>query len=540
LHERLTERFGDRRTSVLMRRLRENAMLETEIGKSGEVVVEGHTIGRLDGFMFAPEASAGGSDAKALHAAAQKALAGEIDARAVRLSQAPDQQFVLASDGAVRWLGDVVGKLAAGEDVLRPRLRVIADEHLSGAPRDSVQTRLDLWLKNHVEKLLAPLFTLVAADDISGISRGVAFQLVEALGVLERQKVAEEVKGLDQPARATLRKHGVRFGAYHIYVPALLKPAPRALAAQLWALKHGEPENKGLDALQQLAASGRTSIPVDKAIDKTLYRTVGYRVCGERAVRVDILERLADLIRPAFAWREGAPGVKPAGAIEGSGFIVSPAMTSLTGASGEDFASILRSLGYRMERRPKPAAAPPQTDVTSTEAENVPPSEPAPSVVPEILPAATEPAPEPPPAVATDASPAEPPPAAAMEAASAEQPQAVEEPEFIEVWRPGRSDERRSQRGRHPRRPPRQHKGRDVVEAQPAATASAQGEAEPAEPRPPAKIRHGHRRRPDPPAERPVAARRPGKERREQPPDPNSPFAKLAALKEQLEAKERR
>ena len=541
LHERLTERFVDRRTSVLMRRLRENAMLETEIGKSGEVVVEGHTIGRLDGFMFAPEASAGGSDAKALHAAAQKALAGEIDARAVRLSQAPDQQFVLASDGAVRWLGDVVGKLAAGEDVLRPRMRVIADEHLSGAPRDSVQTRLDLWLKNHVEKLLAPLFALSAADDITGISRGVAFQLVEALGVLERQKVAEEVKGLDQPARATLRKHGVRFGAYHIYVPALLKPGPRALAAQLWALKHGEPENKGLDALQQLAASGRTSIPVDKAIDRTLYRTVGYRVCGERAVRVDILERLADLIRPAFAWREGAPGVKPAGAIEGSGFIVSPAMTSLTGASGEDFASILRSLGYRLERRPKPAAAPPpQPDVASTETESVPPAEPAPSVIPEIMPEATEPAPEALPAVATDAAPAEQPPAVATEAVPAEQPPAVEEPTFIEVWRPGRSDERRSQRGRHPRRPPRQHKDPNVVEAQPAATASAQGEGATAEPRPPAKIHHRHKRRPDRPVERPVAARRPGKERREQPPDPNSPFAKLAALKEQLEAKERR
>ena len=172
--------------------------------------------------------------------------------------------------------------------------------------------------------------------------------------MLERQKVAEEVKGLDQPSRATLRKYGVRFGAYHIYLPALLKPAPRALAAQLWALKHGGPDDKGLDELQRLASSGRTSIPVDKDTPKPLYRTIGYRVCGERAVRVDILERLADLIRPALAWREGATGAKPAGAFDGFGFTVTGAMTSLTGASGEDFASILRSLGYRMDKRPKP------------------------------------------------------------------------------------------------------------------------------------------------------------------------------------------
>src|SRR3978361_2288147 len=79
LHERLTERFVDRRTSVLMRRLRENSVLNTEIGKTGEVIVEGHAIGRLDGFTFAPDAAEAGSDAKALQAAAQQVLAGEID-----------------------------------------------------------------------------------------------------------------------------------------------------------------------------------------------------------------------------------------------------------------------------------------------------------------------------------------------------------------------------------------------------------------------------------------------------------------------------
>src|SRR5690242_8617084 len=366
LHERLAERFVDRRTSVLMRRLRENTMLETEIGKTGEVIVEGHAIGRLDGFVFAPDAAASaGSEAKALNAAAQKALAGEIEARATRLSQAPNDQIVLANDGAVRWMGDAVGRLTAGDDVLRPRLRILADEHLTGPARELVQTRLDLWLKTHIEKLLAPLFSLAAADDVTGMARGVAYQLVEALGVLERQRVSEEVKGLDQPARATLRKYGVRFGAYHIYLPGLLKPAPRALATQLWAIKHESPDAKGVGELLHLAASGRTSIPVDKETPKALYRTAGYRICGERAVRVDILERLADLIRPALSWREGAPGPKPDGFFDGRSFLVSGAMTSLTGASGEDFASILRSLGYRMDRKPKPAETPAAPDVVA-------------------------------------------------------------------------------------------------------------------------------------------------------------------------------
>ena len=363
MHERLSERFVDRRTSVLMRRLRENTVLETEIGKTGEVTVEGHVIGRLDGFLFAPAPSEDASEAKAVNAAAQKALAGEIDARATKLSQASNDQIVLANDGALRWTGDLVGKLVAGDDVLRPRVRIVADEHLTGPARELVQTRLDLWLKTHIEKVLAQLFSLTAADDVTGMARGVAFQLVEALGVLERQKVAEEVKGLDQPARATLRKYGVRFGAYHIYLPILLKPAPRALATQLWALKHESADAKGVGDLLHLAASGRTSIPVDKETPKQLYRTAGYRITGERAVRVDILERLADLIRPVLSWREGAPGPKPDGVVDGRGFTVTGAMTSLTGASGEDFASILRSLGYRMDRKPKPLEAKPAEPV---------------------------------------------------------------------------------------------------------------------------------------------------------------------------------
>src|SRR6186713_1258231 len=375
LHERLTERFVDRRTSVLMRRLRENSVLNTEIGKTGEVIVEGHVIGRLDGFTFAPDAAEAGSDAKALQATALKALAGEIDARAEKLAAAPDEQFVLTSDGTIRWTGDAVARLVAADDALHPRLRIIADERLTGAPREAVQTRLDLWLKTHIERLLGPLFALAAAEDITGIARGIAFQLIEALGVLERQKIAAEMKDLDQPSRATLRKYGVRFGAYHIYVPALLKPAARALASLLWAEKQSNVDMSALSGAQHLAGSGRTSFPVDKALHRDAYRVLGYRQCGERAVRVDILERLADLIRPALAWRETSPGEKPTGAFDGRGFVVTQAMTSLTGSAGEDFASILRALGYRMDKRPPLPPKPAPVEVVETVAAETPPVE---------------------------------------------------------------------------------------------------------------------------------------------------------------------
>ena len=121
-------------------------------------------------------------------------------------------------------------------------------------------------MANHAETLLKPLFDLRGAETLPAPARGIAFRLSENLGIVERSEIADEVKALDQDARAGLRALGVRFGAYHIYVPALLKPAPSALLATFWALKNGGLDIAGLPELARLAASGRTSVPVEAGI----------------------------------------------------------------------------------------------------------------------------------------------------------------------------------------------------------------------------------------------------------------------------------
>ena len=73
----------------------------------------------------------------------KKRSPARLPQRATRLAEAPDAQFVLATDGALRWTGAAVGKLQAGEEVLHPRVRLVADEHLTGAPRDAVEARLN-------------------------------------------------------------------------------------------------------------------------------------------------------------------------------------------------------------------------------------------------------------------------------------------------------------------------------------------------------------------------------------------------------------
>ena len=352
LHERLTKRFVDRRTSVLMRRLRENTMQDAEISASGTVLVEGHHVGELQGFRFTADSSAGGEDAKAVKAAAQKALAAEFEARAERFAASGNSDLALASDGTLRWIGAPVGTLAAGEDVLKPRVILLADEQLTGPARDKVAARAERFVNFQVESLLKPLVDLKGAEQLTGIARGIAFRLVEQLGLVNRRDIAEEMRSLDQEGRAALRRLGVRFGAYHVFIPSLVKPAPAGLITLLWALKNDGKDKLGFGDIVHALASGRTSMVVNQSFDKDFYRLAGYRNLGRRAVRVDILERLADLIRPATNWKPGL-GPRPDGAYDGHAFIVTPPMLSILGATPEDMEEILKGLGYRAE--PKPA-----------------------------------------------------------------------------------------------------------------------------------------------------------------------------------------
>ncbi|KXF76288.1 helicase [Paramesorhizobium deserti] len=553
LHERLTKRFVDRRTSVLMKRLRENAMLEAEISPSGDVLVEGHHVGQLEGFRFTADTQAEGSDAKALKGAAQKGLAAEFERRAERFAASANGDFALASDGVVRWIGAPVATLVAGEDTLKPRAVLLADEQLTGPARDKVAARIDRFVAHHLETVLKPLYDLAGADALTGMTRGLAFQLVENLGTLQRRDVAEEVRGLDQDSRAALRRLGVRFGAYHVFVPALLKPAPSGLITLLWALKEDARERPGYGDVVNVLAAGRTSVVTDPAFDPAFYRLAGFRMLGRRAVRIDILERLADLIRPALGWRPGS-GPRPDGAYDGSRFIVTPAMMSILGATADDMEEVLRNLGYRHEavdaagvtaklaELDAVAAAANSAAVPATETEKsaVPPAEPVGD-----WPVALEEKAEAP-AVVVEAAPAVKPEATVSSDAPAE------EAKPVLLWRQGRFEGR----GRRPDQARNRHRGNSGQ----AAEGAGGKDAEQGDRRNNFRGKQGqggkdggkrfHKGQPGDGRHENRDARKGGggkghhphrdggkhHERQERPVkiDPDSPFAKLAALKEQL------
>jgi ATP-dependent RNA helicase SUPV3L1/SUV3 len=279
------------------------------------------------------------------------ALRLELEARAARFHQAVDSAIVLSNDGVIRWLGDPVARLARGPGLLSPNAVILADESLPDASRDTVRMRVELWIAATTRRVLAPLFALEALEEGPEAVRDLAGKLARSLGILEREPLRAEINALSQNDRAELRKQGVRFGAYYLFVPALIKPAPRTLALQLWGLRASGDAGELLRALAPVAASGRTSLALDTGISHEGYRVAGYRPCGERVVRVDIIERLSGMIRAAIAGER--PGVAPEdpsppqGRPSPKGFVVNGQMTSLTGCSGEQFASILRSMRFQ-------------------------------------------------------------------------------------------------------------------------------------------------------------------------------------------------
>ncbi len=339
LHACLTQRFVDRRTSVLMRRLKEKETLVAEVNDKGEVTVEGEFVGRLEGFRFRQDPGATADQARMLRQAAAQALGPELHLRADRFYNAPDPEFDITEQGGLMWGELAVGKLVAGPEPMRPRAHAFVDDEAGPDIAEKVQRRLQHFVDRRIATLFEPLHALTRDETLTGLARGFAFRMIETLGVMSRDAVATEVRALDQEARAALRRHGLRFGQFTVFIPALLKPAPTRLRLVLWSL------NRGLDEFPESPPPGLVTIPVHPSTPRDHVILAGYRPAGARAIRIDMLERLADMLRA----QDGR-----------GGFEATPDMLSITGLTLEQFADLMGGLGYRAERgervKSRPAA----------------------------------------------------------------------------------------------------------------------------------------------------------------------------------------
>ena len=376
LHEKLTQRFVDRRTAVLMRSLRQRDALSVSIDQETNTVsVEGHEIGELQGFSFKVEAGAARDDQKTLKAAAESSLKAEILRRAKLFCNVGAKTLEIDFSKSVAhprlaWEGNVFASLRDTGALFAPRVKLHEDTLLHSDTAELVREKAQDWLDTRVAEKLGPLIKLAQELNgdietpegeaaLSGLTRGVAFQILENFGAMSRADLDRDLRQLDQEARKGLRRFGVRIGAIGVYIPHILKPHATELRLFMWAQKNN------IEDLPTIPTPGMVWADLPEGMDaanvRQFYALAGFQICGKKAVRMDMVERLADAVRPLG---QG-----------GSEFEVTPEIMGLVGLSGEAFSDVMKSIGYSFEKRmvdaakpetPKPETAKPETATPET------------------------------------------------------------------------------------------------------------------------------------------------------------------------------
>ncbi len=327
LHERLTQRFVDRRTAALMRKLHAEGELQASVAADGEVDVDGHSVGRLRGLQFAMAATEAEAERRAVAMAARRVVGQTLRKRAGTLLDAAPDAFDLAADGHVLWQDEPVAKLTAGPTLLRPLLRPLWDESITNGTAAALRTKLEAFVTGRIDDTLAPLLELrrlQAEAQSSPPVRGLSFLLVEGLGTAEVADAGDLISSLDEDGRKHLSGQRVRFGVHSLYVQDLLAGPAIALRRLLWQIGHpGEP----------LPTPGPMSLAADPRVSAEAYRAIGYRVMRGHALRVDGAERLSQLLRQ--------------GTRDGRAFHPGPELMSFTGLQRHQLDDVIQAFGYR-------------------------------------------------------------------------------------------------------------------------------------------------------------------------------------------------
>ena len=353
LHNRLTQRFVDKRIVILNKTLKDHSNLEALIRLDGKVIVEGEEVGLLKGFEFIPSLSEGEKAGPILYAA-RKILPKEIERRVKELLMSDNEAFKFDDDGSIVWQNNKVAKLTNGEILYSPKVIIINSEFLSFEQIKQIEIRVNEAIEKNIENILSEAIKLknpildfeqqksesekhhngsVKKNDnekkldesISGKALGIAYQVYEGIGSAQINNLSMSIANLSEIDKRNLARLGLRLGVETIYLPNLLKPAAIKLRALLWSV-HNQDFPK--DAVPP---DGRVSIKTLPNVKKEFYRALGFVPLGNMALRADIAERLSALIR--IEARTGQ-------------FKINEAMLSIAGSTKIQMEEILYDLGY--------------------------------------------------------------------------------------------------------------------------------------------------------------------------------------------------
>ena len=151
-------------------------------------------------------------------------------------------------------------------------------------------------------------------------------KLYNRMGVVPRADLQEEITALDEDARKILRSKRVKLGPILVFLPELNKPKGVRLRGLLWSLWNGK------DLPAPLPADGAVSVKIDtETVNRDMHLAVGYPIYGNRAIRIDMLDRVINAIYDSA---------------ENGKFKAQHSMAEWLGCSIEDLYGVLSSMGH--------------------------------------------------------------------------------------------------------------------------------------------------------------------------------------------------
>lgn len=337
LHNALTERFVEKSSSKLRIKYKDKKDILSGINNTGEITVEGEYFGKIQGLKLIIEKTYSEQYLKQIRPAISQSVELEMRKTSIKILSSKFDDFILNPDLHIYFNNQKIAGLKPGNDPLNPKINIICDEYLDLNIKRNLEIKLTEWIDDYIKLNLKEILLLKNTDNMSSGAKGIAFRLVEELGLIRRNKIENEIKILDQQSRQELRKMGVKFGKFSIFFPATVKPKATELLISLWINYARKNYNqKDIKFIRDnLPRPGITSCKLNQNISHEIYKLLGYLVIGKMIIRADIIERLDKIIYTEIDKDK-----------KDKSFLVTDEMISLLGCSRDNMKLIINELGF--------------------------------------------------------------------------------------------------------------------------------------------------------------------------------------------------
>ena len=327
LHEELSKSFVDKRISVLSRGLKQDIELNTKIIDTNKIYINDHYIGKINGLKIELDYSSTNldTDIKSLKKAARSGAQQELKNRIEKIIN-HQELLELKEDLKIYWQDSKIAEIKPGKNYLNPVIKLFIDDTLEDNDFSNLKLTIENWIEKEKQKHLSDLISIEKAYLKNSLARGLAYQLFENNGVLNRETASNMIKNLNKEERYELRKKGIKIGKYHIYQPRMIRPNAIKFKTILWKCFNSTKEmsypNFGINFLKNFKNKNRNFL-----------RICGFETFGNFIIRVDILERLfIEIINRSKDYK----------------FKLDSKILNLLGCTKDDFTNFIKLIGYKV------------------------------------------------------------------------------------------------------------------------------------------------------------------------------------------------